>query len=193
MARVSPWRAIGRAAGWVAARAGGGDDLPAALVYPARLGRWPAAAGIVGFGICELCWGTARDPAPLAVLMLGYVVVMLVGMSLYGVEAWTRNADPLGVYFGLFATLAPLARRDGVLHLRPPVVGAGGAGGPGMAAVLVAGIGVTAFDGASEGPLFNDILPHLQDFFGGLGFGPAPALELSFTAGLLVTRRARGR
>ena len=122
---VSPWRAIGRAAGWVAARAGGGDDLPAALVYPARLGRWPAAAGIVGFGICELCWGTARDPAPLAVLMLGYVVVMLVGMSLYGVEAWTRNADPLGVYFGLFATLAPLARRDGVLHLRPPVVGAG--------------------------------------------------------------------
>ena len=183
---VSPWRALGRAAGWVAARAGGGDDaLPAALDYPARLGRWPAAAGVLGFGVCELCWGAARDPQPLAVIVLLYVVVMLVGMSLYGVEAWTRNADPLGVYFGLFAALAPLERRDGVLYLRPPVVGAGRLGGPGLAAVLVAGIGVTAFDGASEGPLFNDLLPHLQDLFGGLGFGPALALELSFVLGLL--------
>ena len=123
---VSPWRAIGRGAGLGrGARRRRRRACPPPLVYPARLGRWPAAAGVVGFGICELCWGTARDPAPLAVLMLGYVVVMLVGMSLYGVEAWTRNADPLGVYFGLFATLAPLERRDGVLYLRPPVVGAG--------------------------------------------------------------------
>ena len=40
--------------------------------------------------------------------------------------------------------------------------------------MLLAGIGVTAFDGASEGPLFNDVLPHLQTFFGDLGFGPEP-------------------
>jgi hypothetical protein len=187
---LSPWRAIGRAAGWIARRTGG-DELPEPLAYPTRLGRWPAAAGIVGFGICELVWGTAREPAPLAVLMLGYVVVMLVGMSLYGVEAWTRNADPFGVYFGIFASLAPLERRDGSLYLRPPVVGAGRLDGQvarsGTAAVLLAGIGVTAFDGASEGPLFNDVLPHLQDLFGGLGFGPERALELGFLTGLLVT------
>ena len=47
--------------------------------------------------------------------MLVYLVVMLVGMSLYGVEAWTRNADPLGVYFSLFASLAPVARHGGAL------------------------------------------------------------------------------
>ena len=93
----------------------GGEELPEPLAYPERLGRWPAAAGVIGFGICELCWATAREPAPLAVLMLAYVVAMLVGMSLYGVEAWTRNADAFGVYFGMFAALAPLARRDGVL------------------------------------------------------------------------------
>jgi hypothetical protein len=183
---ISPWRAIGRGAGWLARRAGG-EELPAALEYPERLGRWPAAAGIVGFGICELCWATAREPAPLAVLMLAYVVVMLVGMSLYGVEAWTRNADPFGVYFGLFAALAPLTRRAGALYLRPPVVGAGRIDGrPGTAAVLLGGIGVTAFDGASEGPLFNDVLPDLQTFFGDLGFGPERALELGFVVGLLV-------
>jgi hypothetical protein len=184
---LSPWRAIGRGAGWLAARVGSGEP-PAPLAYPERLGRWPAAAGVIAFGICELCWATARDPAPLAVLMLVYVVAMLVGMTLYGVEAWTRNADAFGVYFGLFAALAPLARRDGVLHSRPPIVGAGTIDGrvAGTAAVLLAGIGVTAFDGASEGPLFNDALPHLQDFFGGLGFGPSTALELGFTTGLLA-------
>ncbi len=185
---LSPWRAIGRGTGWLAARIGG-ERLPAPLDYPERLGRWPAAAGVVGFGICELCWATAREPAPLAVLMLGYVVVMLVGMSLYGVEAWSRNADPFGVYFGCFAALAPLARRDGVLVVRPPVVGAGLIDGrvAGTVAVLLAGIGVTAFDGASEGPLFNDLLPELQELFTGLGFGPARALELGFAVGLVAT------
>ncbi len=181
---ISPWRALGRGAGWVASRFG---DQPEPLAYPAPLGRWPAALGIVGFGICELCWATAREPGPLAALMLGYVVVMLVGMSLYGVDAWTRNADPFGVYFGFFASLAPLTRRDGVLFARPPFVGAGRIDGrPGTAAVVLGGIGVTAFDGASEGPLFNDALPHLQTFFGDLGFGPERALELGFVVELLV-------
>ena len=185
---LSPWRAIGRGAGWVAARFAG-DGLPAPLAYPERLGRWPAAAGVIAFGICELCWGTAREPAPLAVLMLVYVVAMLVGMSLYGVEAWTRNADAFGVYFGLFAALAPLERRDGWLVARPPVVGAGRVDGcvAGTVAVLLAGIGVTAFDGTSQGSLFNDLLPHLQDVFAAMGFGRPTALELGFTTGLFAT------
>jgi hypothetical protein len=182
---ISPWRAVGRGAGWLTGRLG---EPPEPLAYPARLGRWPAAVGIVGFGICELCWGTAKEPGPLAALMLAYVVVMFVGMSLYGVEAWTRNADPLGVYFSCFASLAPLTRRDGALYLRPPVVGVGRIQGtPGTAALILAGIGVTAFDGASEGPLFNDILPDLQRVFADLGFGPERALELGFVTGLIVT------
>ena len=32
--------------------------------------------------------------------MLVYFVAMLVGMSLYGVEPWTRNADAFGVCSG---------------------------------------------------------------------------------------------
>jgi hypothetical protein len=185
---LSPWRAIGRATGWLAAHIGDGEP-PAPLPYPERLGRWPAAAGVIGFGICELCWATAREPAPLAVLMLLYVVAMLVGMSLYGVDAWTRKADAFGVYFGLFAALAPFTRREGVLYARPPIVGAARIDGrvAGTAAVMLAGIGVTAFDGASQGQLFNDLLPHLQDFFAGLGFGAPKALELGFTTGLLAT------
>ena len=57
---LSPWRAIGRAMGWVMARASSGD-APEPLLYPERLGRWPAAAGIVLFGVCELCWAGAAS------------------------------------------------------------------------------------------------------------------------------------
>ncbi len=101
---VSPWRAIGRGTGWIVQRIGG--EMPEPMRYPARLGRWPAVVGLFGFGVCELCWGAARDPLPLAVLMLAYTVVMLVGMSLYGVEVWSRNGDAFGLYFGLFASLS---------------------------------------------------------------------------------------
>ena len=41
---LSPWRALGRATGRIAARFGG-DELPEPPAYPARLGRWPAAVG----------------------------------------------------------------------------------------------------------------------------------------------------
>jgi hypothetical protein len=183
---LSPWRAIGRAVGSVARRLGG-DEISEPLPYPERLGRRPAAVGVFAFAVCELCWATAKEPAPLAVLMLVYLVVMFVGMSLYGVEAWTRNADAFGVLFGLFATLAPIARRDGVLRLRPPLVGATRLDVvPGTTAVLLVGIGATAFDGAQGGPIFNDVLPHLQDAFGTLGFAQGTALELGFVVGLIA-------
>jgi hypothetical protein len=183
---LSPWRAIGRAAGAVARRTARGE-LPEPLPYPERLGRLPAAAGVLAFAICELCWATAREPGPLAVLMLVYLVIMLVGMSLYGVEAWTRNADAFGVLFGFFAALAPLARRDGILYARPPLVGAGAIRPvPGTTAVMLVGIGSTAFDGAKEGPLFNDVVAELQEAFGGLGLSLGAALELGYVVGLLA-------
>ncbi|HYI20033.1 MAG TPA: fenitrothion hydrolase [Solirubrobacteraceae bacterium] len=182
---VSPWRAIGRGTGWIMQRIGG--EMPEPMRYPARLGRWPAVVGLFGFGVCELCWGAARDPLPLAVLMLAYTVVMLVGMSLYGVEVWSRNGDAFGLYFGLFASLSCFTRRDGALYARPPVVGAGRLDPlRGTTALLVVAIGVTAFDGAAEGPVFNDRLPGFQDFFAGLGFSQGTALELGFLVGLLA-------
>jgi hypothetical protein len=181
---LSPWRAIGRAVGWAVSRVAPAEPLP----YPERLGRWPAVAGIAFFGVCELCWATGREPQTLAILALVYMVLALVGMSLYGVEPWTRNADPFGVYFGLFALVAPLARRDGVLYARVPGTGAVRLDPvPGTAALLVAAIGITAFDGASNGPVFNAAAPGLQDFFVSLGASKAAALELTFGVGLAVT------
>jgi len=184
---VSPWRALGRATGWVAGRLARGA-LPEPLPYPERLGQWPAAAGLVGFAICELCWAAATDPQPLAVLMLVYLAIQLVGMSLYGVEPWTRRGDAFGVWFSLLSRLAPLGRRaDGRLVLRPPVVGVPGlAALTGTTAVLLAAIGTTAYDGAKEGPLFNGMIGDLQEALVGVGLSRGFGLELAFVVGLAV-------
>ncbi len=183
----NPWRAIGRATGWVAQRLSRGQATEP-LPYPERLGHWPAVAGILAFVICELCWATGREPTPLAVLMLSYVFVQLAGQGVYGVEAWSRRGDAFGVWFGLFARLAPLGRReDGTVVLRPPVGAATRlAPAAGTVALLVIGIGSTGFDGAKEGPLFNGVRPDLQDFFTSLGATLGAGLELAFVVGLLV-------
>src|SRR4051795_10805592 len=161
--------------------------MPEPLAYPARVGRWPAAAGIFAFAICELCWAKATQPGPLAILMLVYFVAMLVGMSLYGVEAWTRNADAFGVLFRLIGSLSPLGRREdtGRLYLRVPFTGAAKLTPVAWTiALLIVSVGSTAFDGAKEGALFNDLAQDLQSFFTNFGLSLGLALELGFVVGL---------
>ena len=121
--------------------------------------------------------------------MLIYLAIQLFGMSLYGVEPWVRRGDAFGVWFGMLARLAPLGRRgDGRLVLRPPVVGATGLVAiAGTTALLLSAIGSTAFDGAKEGPLFNDLVGEMQDGFASLGLSLGLALELSFVVGLAIS------
>ena len=184
----SPWRAMGRFTGWAAGRLAP-DAMPEPLPYPDRLGNWPAVAGILGFVICELCWATATDPGPLAIIMLAYLAIQFVGMSLYGVEAWTRRGDAFGVFWGMLARLAPVGRRpDGRLVLRPPVAAAGGLQvGAGTSALLIVAIGSTAFDGAREGALFNTPIGDLQETFVGWGTTLGFGLELALLVFLLVS------
>jgi hypothetical protein len=183
---VNPWLAIGKAAGWVARRLGGaGASEP--LAYPAWLGRWPAAAGVVIFAWVELIYADRDDPSQLAILAMVYGAVQLVGMSLYGVQTWSQRGDAFGVYFGLFARLSPLRWRDGALFTRPPLAGA-----PpltpvaGTVALLAAMIGSTSFDGFSQGTTWNSLAPDLQTFFGDLGLNAEHALEAAGTVGLVA-------
>ena len=67
---------------------------------------------------------TASVPRTLAALSLGYFLVMLAGMALFGIEEWAERADGFGVYFNLLSRLSPLCRdEDGVLYLRRPLSG----------------------------------------------------------------------
>jgi len=181
----NPWRAIARASAWVAARVSRGG-LPAPLPYPQRLGRWPAAAGVLVFVWIELAYVGAGDPSSLATLALAYAAVQLVGMSLYGVESWNRHGDGLAVYFNLFARISPLCWERGALHTRPPFSGLTKLDVvPGTIIVLCAMIGTTAFDGFSAGPAWGSFGPELAKAIIDLGIGQVAALNIAESIGIL--------
>ncbi|MEO8689226.1 MAG: fenitrothion hydrolase [Solirubrobacteraceae bacterium] len=182
---VNPWLAIGKAAGWLVRHVS--DSVPEPLPYPARLGRWPAVAGVLAFAWVELTYANKDDPSQLAVMALAYAVAQLVGMSLYGAAAWSHRGDAFSVYFGTFARVAPLRWRERALHLRPPLGGAPTLGAvPGTVALLCTMIGTTSFDGFSQGGLWTSLADRLQTFFGDLGFGPEHALEAAGSVGLVM-------
>jgi hypothetical protein len=188
-AAFSPWRAVARAVSWVAGRATRGR-LPEPMAYPAWLGRWPAAIGILAFAWVELVYSNKDDPSLLAVLALLYAATQLVGMSLFGIDTWTRRADAFGGYFNLFSKLAPLHWRRRAAYSRPPLSGTPHLDTvPGTVALLCVMIGTTSFDGFSQGNLWtgtSGIAPNLQQRFINLGFSQETALEITFTIGLLL-------
>jgi hypothetical protein len=185
----NPWRAVARFAAWVAARGRGPSSLPEPLEYPRWLGRWPAMVGILFFAWVELVLppGQRDDPSTLAIMGLAYAAVQLVGMSLYGIDPWLRNADPFGVYFGMFARIAPLHWHDGQLFVRKPLSGVVQLDPrPGTVALVTTMIGTTSFDGFSQGTVWNSIAPHLSNWFVDIGLTAQTAVDLAFTVGLLV-------
>jgi hypothetical protein len=182
----NPWRAAGRLGGWVARRAGyrGGPLVRAG--YPARLGRWPAAATLIGFAWLELVYPSKDDPRLLSILALGYAGVQLGGMAAFGVSAWSERADGFGVYFGLMGSLSPLDWHDRWLRLRAPLSGVCDLEVlPGTTAVVCALIGSTSFDGFSNGEVWVQIAPSLETDLGHLGIAPLTAYEVVGTVGLL--------
>ena len=183
---LNPWRAIARAVAWVAGKVSRGG-LPTPMAYPAKLGRWPAAIGILAFAWVELVYSGRGDPSNLAVLALVYAGAQFVGMSLYGIDTWNRYGDGFAVYFGLFARIAPLRWAREGLFVRRPLSGLATLDVvPGTVAVLCVIIGTTSFDGFSGGPAWAEIAPQLTDLWRNLGFGQSTALELAFTVGLVA-------
>lgn len=180
---LSPWRAVARTVAWTARR-----RLPGApLRYPEGLGVWPAVAGLLAFGFLELVYVDRDVPSVLATLAVVYAIVQLVGMALFGIERWSSRADAFGVAFTLYARLAPAEWRGRTLMSRPPLSGLAAvptpAGSVGLVCVM---IGVTTFDGASNGALWRTNGPTLQRAFAHLGAGPVAAGELAGALGLLI-------
>lgn len=182
----NPWRAIGRAAAWTATRISA-KPLPAPMEYPERLGHWPAFIGLLGFAWLELIATSGNDPSALATAALVYAAVQLIGMSLYGVERWTERGDAFAVYFAFFARLSPLGAHNGVIVLRRPLSGLVDVQClPGTVLFLCVAIGITAFDGASEGQAWAAIAAGLHDAFLNIGFSARSALQLTLTVGLIA-------
>jgi hypothetical protein len=185
-AAFSPWRSAARAVAWVSRRLSSGDQ-PAPLRYPERLGRWPAALGLLCFAWVELAYQNRDDPSTLALLALGYAAVQLAGMSFYGIDEWSDRADAFGAYFGLIARLSPWERRDGALYLRRPLSGVTSLDPiAGTVALLCVSIGTTSFDGFSQGRAWANLASDIQQPFLDLGFSAATALEIASSIGLVA-------
>jgi hypothetical protein len=182
---LNPWRALARLSAWLLGLARL-EARPLLGAYPARLGRWPAAATLAAFAWLELVYPNKDDPRLLATLALLYAAAQLVGMACFGIESWTRRADGFSVYFGFIALLAPLRWSARRLYLRWPLLGARELDAlPGTAAVLCVLIGSTSFDGFSNGELWYKIAPPLQRFFEHLGFTAIGGFEAEGTLGLI--------
>jgi hypothetical protein len=144
-------------------------------------------AGLIGFAWLELVYHDHDDPSILASLSLAYFALMLLGMALFGIEQWSERGDAFGGYFALLARLSALDAHDGALWRRRPLAALSSFGGEaGAVALVLVIIGITTFDGASNGVVWNTLQPHVQGWFTGLGLGDTPADELADSLGMLL-------
>jgi hypothetical protein len=176
----NPWRAIGRAAG-AGFRAIAGQPV-AHLAYPERLGRWPAAIGLVAFVWLEVVYQVGGvQPHTAAVAALLYSAYALAMMAVFGVERWCERGEVFSVYFGMFSRLGCFEARDGRLGRRRLLAAAGRwAVVPGSAALVIASIATTSFDGAQEGA-FNSAIEGVFERVRDVGFSPTASLRLTDT------------
>jgi hypothetical protein len=187
----NPWRALGRAFGGAFARLAG--QRPAHLAYPERLGRWPAAVGLLAFVWIEVVYGRTSivsvdiQPHAVAVAALVYSVYTLAMMSVFGVDKWCERGEAFSVYFGMFSRLGIFGARGGRLYRRRPFSAATSwAIVPGSAAVVIASIAATSFDGAQDGA-FKDAIEKTFEWFTDRGMGLTTGLRLADTIFMLLT------
>jgi hypothetical protein len=181
----NPWRAVGRVVG--AAFTGLAGQPPGHLRYPERLGRWPAAIGLIAVVWLEIVYGVGGgvavglDPHSAAVGALVYSGYTLAMMALFGVDRWCRTGEVFSVYFGMFGSLGCFAGANGRLGVRRPLSAATSwATVPGSAAVVIASIATTSFDGAQEGA-FKGAMESAFDWLADAGLGLTAALRLTDT------------
>ncbi len=190
----NPWRAIARVAG-------GAYGLlarrrPRHLAYPEKLGRWPAAVGLLAFVWLEVVYGSSGgvavglEPHAAGVAACVYSGYTLAMMALFGTEKWCARGEIFSVYFGMFSQLAPFGVRDGRIGRRRPLAAAAhwATGVPGSTAVVIASIASTSFDGAEDGA-YKAGLESVGRWIEGAGVGPLATIRITdsiFMAGTVL-------
>jgi hypothetical protein len=120
--------------------------------YPAMLGRWPAAIGLVFFVWLELV-GSVNGSRMLFIVLVGYTAFTLAMMAQFGRDAWRRDGEVFSVWFGLLGRLAPfgLDPVTGGVRSRAFATGLLEGGWTLIDVVIIAlGTGSILFDGLSQ-------------------------------------------
>jgi hypothetical protein len=161
---LSPWRALADA--FVFARERGGRKAEPLGTYPEHLGRWPGAAALFAFVALELAYSDPSSPRALAFAIAVYTYVTLFGMASFGRETWSQRGEGFAILFAYVARLAPLHAQDGIVRVRWPLTGLGGAERvPGSLPFLAVMLGSVAFDGYSRTSGWQDLLARAQSRF----------------------------
>jgi hypothetical protein len=122
------------------------DPEQGLLSLPARIGVWPAAIGLFGFGWLELVQPDRTTLAVLRVWALAWLVILVLGAIVFG-QRWIGAADPFEVYASTIAQMSILRRVGDQLRLVNPLAGLNAwRAPPGSTAVVAALLGSTAFD-----------------------------------------------
>jgi hypothetical protein len=187
---LNPWRAVGRTVGGAFTAIAG--QRPAHFTYPERLGRWPAAVGLLAVVWLEVVYGASGgvavglSPHAAAVAALLYSLYTLAMMTLFGVEKWCETGEVFSVYFGMFSQLGAFGVRDGRLGRRLPLAASTHwATVPGSAAVVIASIATTSFDGAQEGAI-KGAISQTFEWLVDAGLGLTAALRLTDSIFMLL-------
>lgn len=119
---LDPWRTLFETADALARRLGRAHGVSLEWPYPAALRLWPAVLLLLAFVWIEVIYPRSALPGHLAWLVLVWSVFNLLGMVLFGAEAWRRNADVFSIYFATLGRFAPIAAGGdaNTLVLRPP-------------------------------------------------------------------------
>ncbi|GAA5124267.1 hypothetical protein GCM10023339_45500 [Alloalcanivorax gelatiniphagus] len=143
---ISPARTISM----LFAKVSGVPDGEGLYAYPARLGYWPAAAGLFSFVWLELVYPSSTDLGPVRLWCAAYLGIMLIGSAVWG-TTFLERADPFEVYSSLVGKLSVWGRRDGRLVLRSPLANLDTVvARPGLVGVVAVLFGSTAFDSFRE-------------------------------------------
>jgi hypothetical protein len=100
---LDPFATLHDMGAWLLRRLGIAGWQPAA--YPARLASWPAVVGFALFVWLELAYRGADMDA----VVVGYTVVALAGMAMFGKDGWRAQGEVFSVWFGLLNRLARYA------------------------------------------------------------------------------------
>ncbi|MET0694019.1 MAG: hypothetical protein ABWY56_08810, partial [Propionibacteriaceae bacterium] len=122
------------------------DPREGLVHLPERVGIWPAAVTLLGFGWLELVQPNRTTLSVLQVWAVAWLIVVVVGAVVFG-SRWIGAADPFENYASAVAQLSPLRRVDGELRLVKPLAGLNAwQPPPGATAVVSVLLGITAFD-----------------------------------------------
>jgi len=112
----------------------------------AKVGVWPAAAGIFGFVWLELVQPDRTTLAVLRLWALVWLVILVLGAIVFG-ERWIGAADPFEAYASTLAQMSIWRRVGDQMRLVNPLAGLNAwHAPPGATAVVAALLGSTAFD-----------------------------------------------